>query len=166
MEQYFGFVDPCHNKDCLQRSVSIQWPCKTETWEVSKNLRISEITLQFFFFFFFFYYLGSMQQLTEADLILQLCRQIWTVSWQNQQTDCAPSEDSDQPGLQPSLIRVFAVRLKKHWVFSYPLSAQWRLWSDWVDALTDRSLRWPHSQFVGFAMRRLIWVFVVCKCHE
>ena len=25
----------------------------------------------------------------------------------------APSEDSDQPGHQPSLIRVFAVRLKK-----------------------------------------------------
>ena len=37
---------------------------------------------------------------------------------------CAPSEDSDQPGLPPSLIRVFAVRMKKAWVLSYPLSAQ------------------------------------------
>ena len=27
----------------------------------------------------------------------------------NQQNDCAPSEDSDQPGHQPSLIRVFAM---------------------------------------------------------
>ena len=27
---------------------------------------------------------------------------------------CAPSEDSDQPGHPPSLIRVFAVRMKKH----------------------------------------------------
>ena len=26
---------------------------------------------------------------------------------------CAPSEDSDQPGHSPSLIRVFAVRMKK-----------------------------------------------------
>ena len=25
------------------------------------------------------------------------------------QSDCAPSEDSDQPGHQPSLIRIFAV---------------------------------------------------------
>ena len=33
----------------------------------------------------------------------------WAASWQNQQNDCAPSEDSDQPGHQPSLIRVFAV---------------------------------------------------------
>ena len=33
----------------------------------------------------------------------------------------APSEDSDQPGHPPSLIRVFAVRMKKHWVLSYPL---------------------------------------------
>ena len=36
----------------------------------------------------------------------------------------APSEDSDQPGNPPSLIRVFAVRMKKIWVLSYPLSAQ------------------------------------------
>ena len=42
---------------------------------------------------------------------------------------CASSEDSDQPGYPPSLIRVFAVRLKKHWVdsYMYPLSAQRRL---------------------------------------
>ena len=31
---------------------------------------------------------------------------------------CAPSEDSDQPGHSPSLIRVFAVRMKKAWVLS------------------------------------------------
>ena len=35
---------------------------------------------------------------------------IWAASWQNQQCDFAPSEDSDQPGHPPSLIRVFAVR--------------------------------------------------------
>ena len=34
---------------------------------------------------------------------------IWAASWQNQQNDFAPSEDSDQPGHPPSLIRVFAV---------------------------------------------------------
>ena len=33
---------------------------------------------------------------------------IWAASWQNQQNDFAPSEDSDQPGYPPSLIRVFA----------------------------------------------------------
>ena len=51
---------------------------------------------------------------------------------------CVPSEDSDQPGHPPSLIRVFPVCMKKAWVLSYPLSAQWRLirpggctgWSD------------------------------------
>ena len=40
---------------------------------------------------------------------------------------CEPSEDSDQPWQPPSLIRVFAVRMKKAWVLSYPLSAQRRL---------------------------------------
>ena len=40
---------------------------------------------------------------------------------------CAPSDDSDQAGHPPSLIRVFAVRMVKAWTLSYPLSAQWRL---------------------------------------
>ena len=39
---------------------------------------------------------------------------------------CAPSQDSDQPGHPPSLIRVFTVRMKKAWALSYPLSAQRR----------------------------------------
>ena len=55
---------------------------------------------------------------------------VWTLMiimgaalWQNQHSECVPSEDSDQPGHPPSLIRVFAVRIKKAGVFSYPLSA-------------------------------------------
>ena len=47
---------------------------------------------------------------------------------------------------------VVTVRMKKTWVLSYPLSAQHRLWSD---AQADLSLRWVHSHFVGFVMRRL-----------
>ena len=81
-----------------------------------------------------------------------------SASWQNQQSDCAPSEDSDQPGHPPSLIRVFAVCMKKSWVLSYPLSTQRRPWSDWVDAQADLSLRWAHTHFVGFVMSRLSYV--------
>ena len=62
-------------------------------------------------------------------------------TWQNQQSDCAPSEDSDQPGHPPSLIRAFAVCMKKAWILSYPLSAQRWLWSDCADAQADLSLR-------------------------
>ena len=65
---------------------------------------------------------------------------IWAASWQNQ-NDRALSEDSDQPGHPPSLIRVFAVCMKKHWVLSYPLSVQRRLWSNWADSQADLSLR-------------------------
>ena len=49
---------------------------------------------------------------------------------------CVPSNDSDQPGHLPSLIRVIAVHMKNAWVLSYPLSAQLRLWSDWVADLS------------------------------
>ena len=71
------------------------------------------------------------------------------------QMACVPSEDSDQPGHSPSLIRVFVVRMKKAWFLSYPLSPQRRLKSDWVDAQADLSLRWAHSYFVGFGLRQL-----------
>ena len=63
---------------------------------------------------------------------------------------CAPSEDSDQPGHPPSLIRVFAVHLKKVRILSYPLSGQRRLWSDWADAQAVLSLPWVHMPFCWF----------------
>ena len=62
----------------------------------------------------------------------------------------APSEDTDQPVHPPSLIRVFAVRMKKHWVLSYPLSALRILWSDWADDQADISLRWAQRPFCWF----------------
>ena len=49
--------------------------------------------------------------------------------------------------------------MKKPWVLSYPLSAQRRLWSDWVDAQADLNLRWRYSHFVGYVMSRLICCF-------
>ena len=57
-------------------------------------------------------------------------------------------------GIRP-VWSVFAVRMKKAWVLSYPLSTKWRLWSDWSDAQADPSLRRAHSHFVSFIMRRL-----------
>ena len=59
---------------------------------------------------------------------------VWATTWQNQQNECAPSEDSDQPGRPPSLIRVFTVRMKKAWVLSYPF------WSE--SSLGAHSLCW------------------------
>ena len=62
----------------------------------------------------------------------------------------APSEDSDQSGHSPSLIRVFPVRTKKDWVLRYPKRALQRLWSDWSGAQADLSLRWVHRSFCWF----------------
>ena len=77
-------------------------------------------------------------------LLTMICirpKYIWAVTWQNQQNECAPNEDSDQPGHQPSLIRVFAVRMKKAWVLSY---------HDWAHS--------EDSDQTG-QMPRLIWIF-------
>ena len=94
-----------------------------------------------------FFFAGKSIVLNISSVIERI---IWGTTWQNQQSDCASSEDSDQPGCPPSLIRVFAVGMKKHRVLSYPLSAQRRFWSDCADAQADLSLRWVHTHFVGF----------------
>ena len=56
----------------------------------------------------------------------------------------------------PSLIRVFAVHMKKALVLSYPISAERWLWSALVDAQADLTLCWALSHFVGFVMLQLI----------
>ena len=58
---------------------------------------------------------------------------------------CTPSEDSDQPRNPPSLITVFAVRMKKSLCLKHTLSAQRRVWSDWA----------------GFVMHWLIFHFIL-----
>ena len=59
-----------------------------------------------------------------------------------------PAKTQDQPRHPPSLIRVLAVRVKKPWVLSYPLSAQRIRWSGWA-----------HTHFVGFVMS---WLLSYC----
>ena len=82
--------------------------------------------------------------------VLSLTNLIWATTWQNQQNECAPSEDSDQPGHPPSLIKVFTVCL---------MGSQGPKVSSWADAQADLNLRWAHSHFVGFVMSRLILSF-------
>ena len=61
-----------------------------------------------------------------------------------------------------ALFRVFFISSLRVFVFSDPLSAQRRLWSDWADAQADLSLRWVHTHFVGFVMSWLIyWILLL-----
>ena len=69
-------------------------------------------------------------------------------------TNVSPAKTQISQGI---LIRVFAVRMKKHWVLSYIMSAQRRLCSGWANAQADLSLRWAHSHFVCFVISRLTY---------
>ena len=74
-------------------------------------------------------------------------------TWQNQQSDCVPSENSVQPGHLPSLIRVFAVRSMGSYGPKFCSCGQRSVWSDWADdAQADLSLGWAHTHFVGFVI--------------
>ena len=55
---------------------------------------------------------------------------------------CAPSEDSDQPALSRSLIRIFTGRILDSQDCKVSSCGQWRLWSDCADAQADLRLRW------------------------
>ena len=73
---------------------------------------------------------------------------IWAATWQNQQSDCAPSEGSDQPGHPQSLIRVFAVCLMGSYGPKLPSCGQRRLvrlggCQDWSESsLGSHSFCW------------------------
>ena len=63
---------------------------------------------------------------------------------------CVPSEDSDQPGHPPSLIRVFTVHSMGSWGPKVSSCGQRRLWSDWADAQADLSLCWADMWICWF----------------
>ena len=75
----------------------------------------------------------------------------WATTWQNQQNECAPIEDSDQPGHPPSLIRVFAVRSMGREGPKLSSYGQRWLWSDWADAQADL-----HRVFAGRTVTLLV----------
>ena len=88
-----------------------------------------------------------------SEFLWSICK--WAVTQQKQHNECAPSEDSDQPGHPLSLIRVFTLHSMGSKGPKLSSCRQRRLWSDWVDAQADLSLRWAQTHFVGFVMSRL-----------
>ena len=136
-------------EDCVAKSSSLvrarDWfPPGHRSWWVTVILAFHQSVTKLILFWF-----STNSQFSNIDH-----KNRWATTWQNQQNGCVPSEDSDQPGHPPSLIRVYAVRMKKAWVLSYPLSTQRRFRSDWADAQADLSLHWAHTHFVGFVMSR------------
>ena len=93
------------------------------------------------------YFLAQKTHFIRSNVISSNCL-LWTYQSAHDKLYkmvCAASEDSDQPRHPPSLIRVFAVRMKKAWFLNYPLSAQWRLWLDWADAQAYQSSLDTHA---------------------
>ena len=104
---------------------------------------------------------------SSATIIVQPWRLgIWATAWQNQRNDM-----SVQRRLRSAWAsRVFAVRMKTHWVLSYTLSALRRHWSEsslsawgsmkkhWAQA--DLSPRWAHRSFCWFS-RVVAYLYLV-----
>ena len=79
--------------------------------------------------------------------------EIWARAWQNLQKWHVRPAKTDQLGHLHSLIRVFAVHMKKAWVLSYSLGAQQRFWSDWSDFFFFFFLIWVLWSFQEYCIR-------------
>ena len=73
-----------------------------------------------------------------------------------------PAKTQISLGIRPVWSRVFTVRMMKAWTISYPLIAQWRLWSDWVDAQADLSLHWVHMPVCWFCHVTAYYPCIAC----
>ena len=81
----------------------------------------------------------------------------WATTWQNQQNECVPSEDSDQPGHPPVYPAKTQISLGIH-----PVWSESSLYSQWV----AKGPMFLHadskdSDQTG-RMPRLIWIFAGC----
>ena len=103
------------------------------------------------------------QRITSKKILVS-----WATARQNQQNDCAPSEDSDQPGYPPSLIRVFVLRPMDSLGPKLSSCGQRRLWSNWADAQADPSLHWAHMPFCWFChvAAQLLWASVIINTQK
>ena len=93
------------------------------------------------------------------DLIVNLLICIWNPAYCLRQMSRSRTKPTKWPvrpaktqislGICP-VWSVFAVRMKKQWDLSYPLSEHRRLWSDCADAQADLSFSWAHMSFCWF----------------
>ena len=95
--------------DCAdaQTDLSLRWAHMSFYWFCHEVAQLS------FPDYYTYYYFNIAVVNLDANYLNNgklFWKKIWAASWQNQQSVYAPSEDSDQPGHPPSLIRVFAVR--------------------------------------------------------
>ena len=165
-----------HESVCAQSGQSLRCPHEgaLDTWLLTECPADGQVdlSLRFAYFQFCRFCYVPAHIIAYGISLKFLIRQFWSditilnSNWNEPPHDktnkvaSAPNEDSDQPGHPPSLIRVFAVRMKKHCGLSYLLSALQRLWSAWAaDAQADLSLRWAHKPFCFFVVRRLkcVW---------
>ena len=94
---------------------------------------------------------------SERELYSCKQTQIWAAAWQNKQNNLYAQQRQISLGIHP-VWSVFAVRMKNPWVLSYPLSAQRRLWSDWMDA--SLSLLFSITSLETNYCKTLIWTII------
>ena len=137
--------------------------------KLSSSFPKRNVLFSTFFFFFFFYWVTILKTNSFlSHLVLQEFRSkttcneptltmIWAASRQN---DCALSNVSDQPGHPPSLI---SLRCPHEETLGPQLPTERKAKTDQTERMPRLiSLHWAHTHFVGFYMRRLIFVLI---CH-
>ena len=139
---YIPFVFPNHFALQVRRILDLQFiDLVIEYYRIGHKIHVS-FTLKvklmlhcFHFLFFFFFIINEPRHDKTKKMAVR------------------PAKTQISLGIHP-LWSVFAVRMKKPWILSYPFSIQRKIWSVWADAKADLSLRRAHTYFV---MSRLIY---------
>ena len=82
-----------------------------------------------------------------------LCYKLFVVdsTWYQTTTNEPRHDKTNKVTVRPAKTQIsLGIRMKKHWILSYPVSAQRRLWSDWAGAKADLRLRLAHMPFCLF----------------
>ena len=92
---------------------------------------------------------------TEVLRNISTSHKTWAATWQNQQNEYAPSEDSDQPHEESLSAWRKLGSLATHWVHNEDSDAQ-----------ADLSLHWAHTHCVGFDMSWLTSISNAWGCNS
>ena len=142
---------PSEDSDQPGHPVTLTFPCDLN-YSVTRSIGHLHMTAMYNIPIRFSYYLSLYKT---ATCLTQTTASIFTPKiLLNSQRNEPPHDKTNKMSVRPAKTQislgirpvwsVMAVHMKKAWVLSYPLSTQWRLWSDWADAQADLSLCWAY----------------------
>ena len=153
------------------------YPCKPQFYYIKVGFKGSKLYRYVFVMDLNTYceYSAYTRRLSSQNIFK--CQKIWAAKWESVPSDiCANRKlkTACASALWHSLIRVFAIRMRKLCILGYPKCAQWRVWSHCTNAQAYMNLRcvcvWGGGDGGGGAHLRMSYsdvaAFIIWRSHH